>query len=42
MELHVYPTGRHGYGLRPTADYVTTWPQRVADWMRGRGLLGRD
>jgi acetyl esterase/lipase len=41
MELHVYPTGGHGYGLRPTKDYVTTWPQRAADWMRSRGLLER-
>ncbi len=40
MELHVYPTGGHGYGLRATKDYVTTWPQRAADWMRSRGLLG--
>jgi len=39
MELHVYPTGGHGYGLRPAKDYVTTWPQRAADWMRGRGIL---
>ena len=39
MELHVYPTGGHGYGLRPAKDYVTTWPQRAADWMRSRGLL---
>lgn len=39
FELHVYPTGGHGYGLRPTKDLVTTWPQRAADWMRSRGLL---
>ncbi|HXQ80039.1 MAG TPA: alpha/beta hydrolase [Opitutaceae bacterium] len=39
MELHVYPTGGHGYGLRPAVDFVTTWPQRAADWMRSRGLL---
>ena len=38
MELHVYPTGHHGYGLRPTRDLVTTWPQRARDWMRSRGL----
>jgi dipeptidyl aminopeptidase/acylaminoacyl peptidase len=42
MELHVYPTGKHGYGLRPTLDAVTTWPARAADWMRGRGLLTRN
>jgi acetyl esterase/lipase len=41
MEMHLYPTGRHGYGLRPTSDYVTTWPQRAADWLRSRGLLER-
>jgi len=40
FELHVYPTGGHGYGLRPTKDLVTSWPQRAADWMRSRGLLG--
>jgi acetyl esterase/lipase len=42
MELHVYPTGQHGYGLRPAKDYVTTWPQRAADWMRSRGILVRE
>jgi acetyl esterase/lipase len=39
MEVHLYPTGGHGYGLRPTKDFVTTWPQRAADWMTSRGLL---
>jgi len=38
FELHVYPTGGHGYGLRPAKDLVTTWPQRTADWMRSVGL----
>ncbi|MEO8427460.1 MAG: alpha/beta hydrolase [Verrucomicrobiota bacterium] len=41
VELHVYPTGGHGYGLRPSKDFVTTWPQRATDWMRSRGLLER-
>jgi acetyl esterase/lipase len=40
VEFHLYPTGGHGFGLRPTKDMVTTWPQRAADWMRTRGLLG--
>jgi acetyl esterase/lipase len=39
VELHIYPTGGHGYGLRRTKEVVTTWPDRVADWMRSRGLL---
>jgi acetyl esterase/lipase len=40
-ELHVYPTGGHGYGLRRTEHFVTTWPDRAADWLRARGLLQR-
>jgi len=33
VELHIYPTGGHGYGLRPTKDFVTTWPQRASEWL---------
>jgi acetyl esterase/lipase len=40
-ELHVYPSGGHGYGLRRTDHFVTTWPDRVTDWMRSRKLLER-
>ena len=40
-ELHVYPTGGHGYGLRRSEQFVTTWPDRAADWMRSRGWLQR-
>lgn len=39
-ELHLYPTGGHGYGLRPSNHTVTTWPQRAAEWMRASGWLG--
>lgn len=42
VELHIYPKGGHGYGLRRTQEPVTTWPDRVADWMRSRGLLERN
>ncbi|MFO8013328.1 MAG: alpha/beta hydrolase [Phycisphaerae bacterium] len=41
VELHVYPTGGHGYGLRPSEHSVCTWPKRCEDWMRKRGLLKR-
>jgi len=41
FELHVYPSGGHGYGLRRTTEPVTTWPDRVTDWLRGRGWLQR-
>ena len=38
-EMHLYPRGGHGYGLRRTANDVTTWPDRVADWMKASGWL---
>ncbi len=38
-ELHLYPNGGHGYGLRRTAATVTTWPDRVTDWMSASGWL---
>ena len=40
-ELHVYPTGGHGYGLRPSEHTVSTWPKRCEDWLRSRGVLKR-
>jgi len=40
-EMHLYPTGGHGFGLRRTADAVTGWPDRAADWLRTSGWLRR-
>ncbi len=33
-ELHIYESGGHGYGLRPTELPVTLWPERMEEWMR--------
>lgn len=38
-ELHVYATGGHGYGLRPTAEDVTKWPERTGKWLGEQGFL---
>jgi acetyl esterase/lipase len=38
-ELHVYATGGHGFGLRPSAQPCSAWPQRCADWLRAQGFL---
>ncbi|MGC1276083.1 MAG: alpha/beta hydrolase [Planctomycetaceae bacterium] len=38
-ELHVYDSGGHGYGLRPTEKPITAWPKRCEEWMRTKGLL---
>jgi acetyl esterase/lipase len=38
-ELHVYRTGGHGYGLAPLDVVLSSYSLRVADWLRGLGLL---
>jgi acetyl esterase/lipase len=38
-EMHLYENGPHGVGLAPTDEALSSWPARLADWMRGRGLL---
>jgi acetyl esterase/lipase len=38
-ELHIYERGPHGVGLAPTDQALSTWPSRLADWLRVRGLL---
>ena len=38
-EMHLYPSGGHGYGLRPTAEAATGWPGLAEKWMRAQGLL---
>lgn len=47
VEMHVYEKGRHGVGLGTDPKWtggeksVATWPDRLADWMKARGLLGQ-
>ncbi len=38
-EMHLYPSGGHGYGMRPTSKTVTTWPARAGEWLRSTGVL---
>ena len=38
-ELHIYTKGGHGYGLRPSANPVSHWPQVCAEWLQTMGLL---
>jgi acetyl esterase/lipase len=40
-ELHIYQDGKHGVGLAPADPVLSTWPARLADWMRVRGLIPR-
>jgi acetyl esterase/lipase len=38
-ELHIYASGGHGFGLRPSEHPCSTWPQRCADWLQSQGML---
>lgn len=34
-EMHIYPTGGHGFGLAIGKGYLETWTDRLVDWVRG-------
>ncbi|MGI8905380.1 MAG: alpha/beta hydrolase [Candidatus Sumerlaeaceae bacterium] len=38
-ELHLYSTGGHGYGLRPSSHAVSQWPRLCESWLRHAGIL---
>jgi len=38
-ELHVYPYGGHGYGMRKSKHPVSSWPDRAEEWMRAGGWI---
>jgi acetyl esterase/lipase len=38
-ELHIYSKGGHGYGIRESANPISTWHHRLGDWLKAQGLL---
>ena len=34
--FHLFETGGHGYGLRPSANKVSKWPALAEQWLKGR------
>lgn len=38
-EMHLYAAGGHGFGMRKVPYPCVSWPDRVADWMKARGVL---
>jgi acetyl esterase/lipase len=38
-ELHIYEKGPHGVGLALNDPVLSSWPDRLHDWLNGRGLL---
>jgi endo-1,4-beta-xylanase len=41
VELHIYGSGGHGFGIRPGPKAVNRWPNRVVEWMHDIGKLDR-
>lgn len=40
-ELHIYEKGQHGFGLAPKDPVLSSWPDRLAQWLGSRGILAR-
>lgn len=40
VETHIYEAGGHGFGLRKSEFPVHSWPDRAAEWLKHRKLLG--
>lgn len=38
-ELHVFTSGGHGFGLRPSDEPCSNWPRHCEKWLQNRGLL---
>jgi acetyl esterase/lipase len=38
-ELHIYERGNHGVGLAQKDPVLSTWPDRLADWLKNRGAI---
>jgi dipeptidyl aminopeptidase/acylaminoacyl peptidase len=39
VEMHLYATGGHGWGVRKVGHPCETWTDRCLDWLRNRGIL---
>ena len=40
-ELHVFPAGGHGYGMRPSKHAVSKWPRLCETWMEKNDILNK-
>ncbi len=41
VEMHIFANGPHGTGLGGTDPALSHWPDLLAEWLRGLGLLDR-
>jgi len=40
-EMHLFVTGGHAFGLRPTESPITRWPRLAEAWLRTIGIITR-
>jgi acetyl esterase/lipase len=40
-EMHIYQKGGHGSAIEAKYGVISSWPDRCAEWMKGRGLLDK-
>ena len=40
-EMHIYVTGGHAFGLRPTEAPITRWPKLVETWLATIGVISK-
>ena len=41
-EMHIYQTGRHGVGLAQSDPVLSSWPNRLEDWLKINGWLANE
>jgi acetyl esterase/lipase len=39
VEMHIYPHGGHGFGLRPSEFPITKWPELAEKWLKTIGMI---
>jgi acetyl esterase/lipase len=40
VDMHLFAHGGHAFGLRPTKQPITRWPQLMLKWLRNQGIVG--
>ena len=39
VEIHIYNSGGHGFGIRPRPLPISSWPLRLEEWMMDSGIM---
>jgi len=42
VEIHIYHSGGHGFGIRPRPLPISSWPQRLQEWMVDSAILPKN